>query len=483
VRVNLARLGAITEVASGKRTSARDLAAEVERRTAVLSARAIGRGGHVVIAHGGTASFFADLLSVWQTGACAVCIDPRLTPGELVTIVDFVQPMAVLVEDGEAVSIDRPVPVLRLAGERPAAEPARTAESSIDDPALILFTSGTTGDPKGVVHSFRSLFARISLNAMGLGAPTLAQTLCVLPTHFGHGLIGNCLTPLLTGGDLLLWPGIGVKTAGGLAAAIDEHAVTFMSSVPSFWKLALKLGRPPRTQRLRQVNIGSAPLSAELWQAVKAWAGTDNVVNAYGITETANWAASASARDMVPEDGLVGRPWGGSAAVLGEDGRIVGEGGGEVLLQTPSLMSGYHRRPDLTAAVLRDGWFHTGDTGTIGGDGIIRLVGRRKHEINRAGQKVHPEEIDALLERHPDVAEACTFGLPDAISGELVAAAVCLRAGAALGEADLRRWCLERVRRELAPERWFFLTALPKTERGKVDRRAVVTACTSATPR
>jgi len=479
MRVNLTRLGSITEVASGTRTAGIDLAAEVERRTAVLGLRAIGRGNHAIIVHGGTASFFADLLAVWQAGACAVCVDPRLTAGELATIVDFVQPAAVLAGDAD-VALDRPAPVLRLANERATTGHAQPAHGDLDDAALILFTSGTTGDPKGVVHSFRSLLARIALNTQAIGVPTLAKTLCVLPTYFGHGLIGNCLTPLLTGAHLLLWPGVGVKTAGSLASVIEEHDVTFMSSVPSFWKLALKLGRAPRAQHLRQVNIGSAPLSAELWRAVMAWAGTDNVVNAYGITETANWAASASARDFAPDDGLVGKVWGGSAALLGADGRMQGEDSGEILLQTPSLMSGYHRRPDLTATVLREGWFHTGDTGTIDGDGVIRLIGRRKHEINRAGQKVHPEEIDALLERHPDVAEACTFGVPDAVSGELVAAAVCLRDGSALGEAELRRWCLERVRRELAPERWFFLANLPKTGRGKVDRRAVIAACTGA---
>lgn len=475
MRLDLPGRGDITEVATGRVAQAGELAREIERRAGHLAAHGVGRGSSVVIAQGGTVDFFADLFAAWRMGACAACVDPTLTRGELTTVVEFLQPNAILVGDGSGISVELPVPVICMTQEG-TTEMVDEADGDLDDPALILFTSGTTGEPKGVVHSFRSLLARISLNRQIIGA-ALARTLCVLPTHFGHGLIGNCLTPLLAGGQLLLMPGVGMKTAAALASAIDDHGATFMSSVPSFWKLALKVSRPPRGASLRQVNIGSAPLSAGLWRSVQAWTGTDNVVNAYGITETANWAAGASARDHAPADGLVGSMWGGRAAVRTEDGRTLDTGDGEILLQTPALMQGYHQRPDLTAAVLRHGWFHSGDIGTIDAAGVIRLRGRSKHEINRGGQKVHPEEIDALLERHPDIAEACTFGMPDEASGEIVAAAVSLRDGAARDEVKLRAWCLEQVRRELAPERWFFLPAIPRTERGKTDRRAVLAAC------
>ena len=481
MKLHLPRLGEITEATTGRLATWNELAREIERRAGLLARQGVGRGTHVVIAHGGTISFFADLFATWRTGACAACVDPQMTRSELTVVAQFLQPNVILVEDGSNAAVDVAIPLLCL--RREDSESMAVAEDSeLDDPALILFTSGTTGEPKGVVHSFRSLLARIALNRQVIGDRALARTLCLLPSHFGHGLIGNCLTPLLAGARLVLMPGTGTKTAAALAGAIDDHDISFMSSVPSFWKLALKVARPPRRGSLRQVNVGSAPLTAELWRAVQGWAGTDHVVNAYGITETANWAAGASGRDHRPADGLVGSMWGGRAAVRSEDGRILGIGDGELLLQTPALMQGYHERPDLTRAALRDGWFQTGDIGGIDDRGIIRLLGRQKHEINRGGQKVHPEEIDALLERHPDVLEACTFGLPDEASGEIVAVALSLRDGVAGDAAALRRWCLERVRRELAPERWFFLPSIPKTGRGKVDRRAVLAACTGATP-
>jgi acyl-coenzyme A synthetase/AMP-(fatty) acid ligase len=123
--------------------------------------------------------------------------------------------------------------------------------------------------------------------------------------------------------------------------------------------------------------------------------------------------------------------------------------------------------------VLKDGWYRTGDLGEVNAKGEIRLTGRAKDEINRAGFKIQPAEIDMLLERHPAVAEACTFGAPDPISGETVAVAVRLVPGSSETAQTLRAWCFEHLRRDAAPERWFFVEEIPKTSRGKVSRDSV----------
>jgi len=196
-------------------------------------------------------------------------------------------------------------------------------------------------------------------------------------------------------------------------------------------------------------------------------------VNCYGITETANWIGGASSATFTPADGLIGRPWGGSAAIRLADGTIAQQGEGEVLVQTPALMQGYHGRSDLTAAVLQDGWYATGDIGEIDASGTIRLTGRAKDEINRGGFKVQPAEIDMLLERHDKVAEACVFAIPDQVSGEIVAAAVKLVPHATTDGKALREWCLKYLRREATPERWFIVDEIPKTSRGKVSRDLV----------
>ena len=250
-----------------------------------------------------------------------------------------------------------------------------------------------------------------------------------------------------------------------------------MSSVPSTWILTLKVAKPPVGGSLRQVSVGSSPLAAKLWQDVITWTGTNNVVNMYGITELANWVAGASASEFSPQDGLIGRTWGGRVAVLDEHNNLCDEGEGELLVESPSLMKGYHRRPDLTAEVIWNGWYKTGDIGRIGSDGVVFLVGRTRLEINRAGIKVYPEELESLLVSHPSISEACAFGLPDDISGETVAAAVCPNEGAAIDTQALRQWCLQRLRREQVPERWFIVKEIPKTDRGKINRQEVIDFC------
>jgi acyl-CoA synthetase (AMP-forming)/AMP-acid ligase II len=462
-------LGSITDIARQATWSSPDLQAAIAARRGALARLGAAPRRSVLIAHGGSPAFFADLLATWSLGAAAICADPGLTAPELTTLVDFAQPVAVLVSETCAATA-LPVPIVDLMRE-PASD-APEGAGALDDPALILFTSGTTGEPKGVVHSFRSILARVALNRQVIG-PALARSLCVLPTHFGHGLIGNALTPLLGGDHLLVGAGATLQAAGALGSIIDAHAVTFMSSVPSFWKLALRLSKPP-ARPLARVHVGSAPLAADQWEAICAWAGTRDVVNCYGITETANWIAGASARDHVPADGLVGRVWGGAAMAVDAAGRPAAEG--EIWVQTPALMTGYLHRHDLTAAVLRDGWFATGDTGRVE-DGVIHLTGRQKDEINHGGLKVQPAEIDLLVERHPDVVEACCFAIPDPASGEAVAVAVRLKPGAATDTAELRAWCAARIRREAVPERWFVVDEIPKTDRGKIRRSTVRDRC------
>jgi oxalate---CoA ligase len=464
------RCGGIEDVGLGLIWDAATLEDEVNRRAAVLSQMGIGRGSVVSIGHGSTARFFADLFATWSVGAAAACLDATLTPGELRTVVVFAR-SAVLLVDGAA-SVDHlPVPIVDLGRESPRSFSSGAPPHDPDDPALVLFTSGTTGAPKGVVLSFRALRARIEANIAAIGTAALARSLVSLPTHFGHGLIGNSLTPLLAGGDIVLHP-LGIPMANDLGRIIDQHKITFMSSVPTLWRLALTRSLPPAGDSLLRVHVGSAPFPAELWSEVVAWSGTE-VVNCYGTTETANWIAGASSRAGGIADGLLGQMWGGSAAVMDESGSIRHVGVGEIIIQSPSLMSGYLDRPDLTAAAFHQGWYRTGDRGSIDQQGQLWLTGRIKDEINRAGFKVQPAEIDGLLESNPAVAEACVFGISDPLGGEAVAAAIRLENGASASPQGLQAWCLERVRREAVPDRWFIVSEIPRTARGKVSRDAV----------
>lgn len=471
--------GPITDLVSGVSWTADQLRLEIGKRVAFLNDRDIGKDDIVLICHGGTPSFFADLLALWELGACAACLNPALTANEIETVVKFVDPAAFLLGPGQGLKeVSAACPQFDLdTAARKAPPITATKTPALKAPALILFTSGTTGDPKGVVHTFASVQARLVHNRKFLDNNVLCRTLCVLPTYFGHGLIGNCLTPLMAGRHLLLFQNPGIKGAGALGNVIDDNVISFLSSVPSFWNVVLKVSPKPLGKSLQRISVGSAPLSAELWQAIVNWAGTDNVCNMYGITETANWVAGACARELTIENGLVGNMWGGEAAVLTAEGKRQASGQGEILLKPPSLMQGYFKRPDLTAEAIRGGWYHSGDVGVIDEQGAIRLLGRIKTEINKAGIKVLPEEVDVLLERHEDVLEACAFGIPDPVSGETVAAAVLLKAQAKADASELAQWCKQRIRSDCVPEKWYFVAEIPKTDRGKINRAVVRDYC------
>jgi len=461
--LDFSNIGRLYSLPKDEAWTAAELSTAISIRQEEFQEQGVTHTSRVMIAHGGTPAFFADLLAVWSLGACAVCLNAKLTQNELDTLIGFVKPALVVKEP-----ISRPT--------QPGKKGILTIAQPADREALILFTSGTTGDPKGVVHTFGSLSTRIALNCEHIDQQNLARTLCVLPTHFGHGLIGNCLTPMAAGSDLLLMPSPNIQQMMALGNLLDDQAITFMSSVPSFWKIALK-GSPPAKHTLKQVGIGSAPLAGELVDQVAQWTGCPDVRNMYGITETANWIAGASTLDGPLSDGLVGKPWGGEAAVLRADGMQAPTGDGEILVRSRALMSGYLDRTDLTTAVLNDGWFHTGDKGTIDAGGRITLTGRLKSEINRAGMKISPEEIDLLLERREDVLEACAFGIEDSIAGEIIGIALALKGGSIFSERDFRTWCTERIRAECIPERWFVLPEIPKTDRGKLNRDMVRAKC------
>lgn len=458
-------LGTIVEATTGERWHPGKLRTEIAKRAATLKALKVGPESLVLINHGGTPSFFCDLLAVWQRGACALVANPGLSPFEAANLVEFFNPTVIVSADG---------PVAQHKGR---SQLNAHLSAYLDRPALILLTSGTTGQPKGVTHSLRSLLSRVALNRTHIGSSDLATTLCTLPTHFGHGLIGNCLTPLLSGQTLILCQLNSVALAAKLSELIDQYGVTFLSSVPTFWKLATRASRPPTGGSLRRVHIGSAPLSSEHWNEIIDWSQTRNVVNMYGITETANWIAGASANEFTPLDGLIGRMWGGTAAVRNECGQLVETGSGEIVIQSPSIMMSYYCQSDLTAQVIDGSWYRTGDIGTIDAGGVIRLTGRLRDEINRAGIKVHPADIDILLERNVCIREACSFAIPDAVAGQTVAVAVVAESSCELDVSKLKAWCSERLVTEKRPAKWFVLDEIPKNANGKISRATVAEHC------
>lgn len=444
----IADAAAVTELPAGTRASGRDIHLMARDRAAELRQGGVVPGSCVVLQFGPTLAFFIALEAVWQCGATAVCLDPDATVHERNTIVDFTSATAVLsANDTEFLS-------------------GSTRHAVAADVALILFTSGTTGEPKGVMLSHAALKFRLRTNSEQIGPAALARTLVTLPIHFGHGLIGNALTPLAAGKEIFLAP-LGLSLAQSLGALVDAHGISFLTSVPAFWPMVLRMPAPTQNT-LKRVHVGSAPLTSPEGERIRQWTGCP-VYNCYGMTETANWFSAGTAPSL-------GNPWDGEAVVEKRDGSRAAQGSGELIVRTAGLMTGYFNRPDLTDTVLKDGWYRTGDFGEIAGDGTIRVQGRVREQINRAGTKINPAEVDAVVKRHAAVADACTFAIPDALVGEAIVCAVVLRGDAVHGAptpTDLSIHCRGFLRTHAVPTRWIFCDSLPADERGKRNRDMV----------
>ena len=493
-------LGQLIEPTSGRAWSGREMLEHCGRRSACYADLGLRRYDRVFLHHGNSLEFFADLLAIWSLGACAIPVDPRLTAFEVETLAAAAKPRFSIWSE---LQHDRSLSLANLGAQvlstLEIGERARQFTPAIglaggdllDDDALVLFTSGTTGQPKGVVHTHRSLRARWSSLNEALGLEAFSRTLCILPTYFGHGLICNCLYPWLSGRDLCIAPPFKLDVLARLGSMIDEFGITFMSSVPAIWRLALKIAAPPRSATLDRVFCGSAPLSAALWNSIRGWTGASEVLNAYGITETGSWLAGTTLPGFMPEDGLIGVAWGGvlKVSTSGSTERsptsakecAPGEVG-YVWIKTPALMRGYLGREDLTAQAVREGWLSTGDIGYLDERGVLYLRGREREEINKGGMKIYPADIDNVVERFESTVDVCAFGYDDALHGQDVAIAVVLRS---TDNATLRRlhaWTQHHLAAHQMPHRWYLVPELPRNERGKINRDTVARQCALLDP-
>jgi acyl-CoA synthetase (AMP-forming)/AMP-acid ligase II len=487
------QIGNLVEPLSGRQWDRQTITRQILQRVPYYYDRGMRPQDRVFLLYGNRIEFFADLMAVWTLGGCAVPVDARLTPFEVGTLAQAAKPRFAICCDPLENSLvlalaDLKVEVLstEAASHSTSSAPPLGSALRLDSDALVLFTSGTTGQPKGVVHTHRSLRARWMGLRQSLDMSKFRRTLCLLPTHFGHGLICNCLFPWLSGQDLFILPPFKTDLVMQLGTLLDEYEITFMSSVPTVWRLALKLAKPPRKQHLKRAFCGSAPLTAFLWKEIQSWTGTDDVCNAYGITETGSWAAGTTVPNLVPEDGLIGVGWGTVIKILATSSAELppsmanecapGESG-FVWLNTPGLMRGYLDRDDLTNLVISQGWFMTGDIGSLDERGYLYLRGREREEINKGGTKIYPGDIDAVVERFEGTVDVCTFAFEDPLYGQNVGLAVVLRDARDENVRALYDWLAHHIAKHQMPARWYLMDEMPRSSRGKVNRTQVAQKC------
>ena len=473
----------------GPRLTYGELRERVRRGARALVASGVRRGDRVALAYPNSAEAVVLFLAAAAAGTAAP-LNPAYKLDEFRLALEDVNARALLVPPGGGAAARAALPegavvieaALNERGElRIDGDGGQDPEPPADeDVGLVLHTSGTTSRPKLVPLRQRHLAASVAGIAATYRLTAEDVSLCVMPLFHVHGLIASTLAALAAGGTVVAPTRFSAFEFWTLAR---EHRATWYSAVPTIHHaLAVRIGRqkPPGTHWLRFVRSCSAALAPDLMSRME-FALDVPVLEAYGMTEAAHQMAS---NPMPPEPrlpGTVGRGTGVEIAILDERGAALAPGeAGEVAVRGPNVMDGYEANPEANRIAFTDGWFRTGDQGSLDDRGYLTLHARIKELINRGGEKIAPREIDEVLLRHPAVAEAVTFGVPHPTWGEEIAAAVVLRAQ--VGRRELLAYCREHLADFKVPRHLHFVSEIPRTATGKVQRRHVAAAFAPSGP-
>jgi len=467
----------------GAGVSFAELDQQVDRAAAGFQRLGLVPGDRVALLLGNVPEFVVALYATLRAGLTAVPVNVTFTAPEVSHVLrDSGARVAVAASElspmleslrGEVPSLETVVATggtrwEELAGT--AEEPA-PVETGPDALALLQYTSGTTGHPRGAMLTHHALIAnQDQMGRTRLRVEERDVVLCVLPLFHIYGLNVALAFTLSRGATALLVPRF---DAIGTLREITAHRASIIVGAPPMytaWSLT-----PEAAQfdlgSVRYAVSGAAPLPVEVLERFQADFGVA-IWEGYGLTETAPVLTSNAMRDT-PLPGSVGRTVPGvELRLLDAAGRPAPEGDpGEVTVRGPNVFSGYWQAPEATAAVLdADGWFRTGDVGYLDGQDLF-LVDRKKDLIIVSGFNVYPREVEEVLYRHPAVAEAAVIGMPHLLTGEAVKAIVVLREGAGATAEDIEAHCRTSLARFKCPHQIEFAESLPLLPSGKVKRR------------
>jgi long-chain acyl-CoA synthetase len=447
-------------------------------RARILAAAPSLATGRVALLVNSPYLFTLLYLSLFRLGLTIIPVNPALPEESVARIL--------LAATADAVISDMPVPL----SASPVIQLSEASLSAATDcggsagpeglagehePAVIMFTSGTTSSPKGVVLCHGSLTANARHIAERLGVER-SRLLGVLPLHFTNGQIFNVLIPFLTGSSIFCTSDYSVMSLGSFWSTIEECRIEYVDVVPTVLSalLALPPSRLPDVSSLKYLICGGAPLPADVLHQFQERFGVA-VLQEYGLTEATCVSAMESPRDRRP--GTVGRPLrGNEVAVRDEGGGVCAAGErGEIFIRGEYVMSGYLNAGDAVCVVDQDGWLATGDLGFVDDDGYLHVSGRRKSVIIKGGESIVPDDIENAARRCEWVDDVVAKGVADAFYGEAVELFV-VWAGRVPREAELRETLRAEIPRSWWPKRVHSITAVPRNPSGKIMRDEVGTA-------
>ncbi len=477
-------------IPDGPTVTYQDLGQQVERVAGALKVAGIERDRAVSIVLPNGLDFIVVFLAVVRAGAVAAPFNPKYTFDEFTFYMGdassqfcilpagdhaarqaarsmSIRTLDVTISDSSQVALKEADKIIK--GSRDVEPP------SLHQDALFLHTSGTTSRPKGVPLTHANVMASLANIRTTYSLSPLDTSMVVMPLFHVHGLIGAALSTLNSGGCLVVPPRFSASDFWQVSKATRS---TWYSAVPTIHQILLNRAESEEAPSgiFRFIRSCSAALAPSVLQQLEMRFNSP-VLEAYGMTEASH---QMSSNPMPPSDriaGTVGTATGVQIAIMDDNGQLVPQGTtSEVVIKGPNLMLGYRDNRKANAEAFKNGWFRTGDQGVLSSRGYLTLTGRLKELINRGGEKISPLEIDAVLLKHPSVAEAVTFGIPDDKYGEAVCAAVIIK-----GEADpeeLRRHCADHLASFKVPDRVFISDRLPRTATGKIQRRHIASTFT-----
>ena len=340
--------------------------------------------------------------------------------------------------------------------------------------ALLMYTSGTTGKPKGVMLTQSNLAANARIISAEHRLTTADRVTAILPLYHINAFAVTMLSPLAHGGSLAMPPRF---SAGKFWEMVIAHECTWLNMVPTIVSYLLEGQAPPREAiaRVRFCRSASAPLPPEYLLAFEKKFGV-SIIETLGLTETVAPCFSNPYERDRRKVGSVGLPSGCEARIVDEKGNALPDGTpGEIVIRGPQVTPGYYKNEEATRnAFFAGGWFRSGDVGIRDADGYFFVTGRIKELIIKGGENIAPREIDEVLLRHPAVLDAAAVGIPDKHYGQEIMACVIVRQGHQCSEADLRAFCDEHLGRFKTPKVIHFIDELPRGPSGKVQRLKLV---------
>jgi long-chain acyl-CoA synthetase len=475
VEANRSRVALVEE---DKKWSFGELASDVDSIARMLREKVSGDTVGILLLN--SERYVATLLAVWKAGKTAVPLNYLLPPQELAFIIRDSGMSAIVSSQFFAQALaavkplfgDKGVILMADVPEFTQSSDAVASKGEHHNPALYLYTSGTTGRPKGVILSHRNLLHNVDACAQAGEFDARDAFLCLLPFFHTYAITGTILLPLLNGCSIVL---VDRFLPNKVLKLIEEHRISVFLAIPSMYRvLAMSEGNFD-VSSVRFPISGGEPLPIAVADAFEKRFGV-HICEGYGQTE----AAPVVTLNLPGKRklGTVGLPLPGIEIAIWDDAKnpLPLETIGEIMVRGKNVMEGYYHQPDETAKAITKEWLHTGDLGKLDADGFVTITGRKKDLIISAGENIYPREIEEVLATHPKVKEVAVIGVKDESRGEVPKAFLLLHEGMAVEDKELRAFCREKLAGYKVPKHFEVLADLPRTPTGKVLKRLLPTA-------